>query len=125
MNNLCLVKSKIYFFNVDGLLLNEPTKIINEDNISHITLIPTDEGYFILGFLTQFCELNLILYELKLNSNLYTFKKKYQWNETLYLYPNKPDYNFTNKGLSCEYRSVNKHLMCFFIFYDGINYFLA
>ena len=70
---LCLIKSKIYLFSQNGILLNQANKIIDEDNISHITLIPILEDtnyniYFIISFFTQSNELKLILYTMKSSS---------------------------------------------------------
>ena len=137
---ICLINGKIFSYDPEGknLLLKTET-VINERNYYYPVLIPLtalNEGnnyHYIIAYffhISDSYKLKLILY------NINTFRKSNNFIKDLTLdkfEDNKfflsKDYNFLNKGLSCEYmqcedKNQYNYLVCFFFLWKvkNINY---
>ena len=127
---ICLINSKIYFFDYEGKLLKETEKIITEQEIYNPTLTPIlfdvyNFYYYIISYYSfnnNIYTLKFLYYKINLSdkTNIYITSYEIDKREVSILF-GKKIYNFQNKGLSCEYmQAENKdqdiYLVCFFIF---------
>ena len=129
---ICLIKSKIFLFDNTGNLLTKTSKAIVDSSYWHPTLAPTfvknNYYYFIVGYFIPSYKLKLINYRIHLSNH--AFEKvddNVDDDFESYWYSN---YDFRNKGLSCEYMLDDYayeyyFLICFFIIENGSNDELA
>ena len=124
----CIISDKIFIFDNEGnLLYKSDNKIINNSSPKYYTLSPIyikdNIYYYIIGFFDSNNYLNLFLYKFDIisKSNIKSISKKDEkFKKKNY------EYNFKNKGLSCEYmteynNSEKKVLVCFFLINSNNN----
>ena len=127
---LCLINSKIYFFNDQGENILITDELITDENISHITItligIIGNFYYYAIGYLlyeSSIYYIKLISYKIDLIEKtnnyidailMYKFTSSFWGNE----------HYFANNGLGCEYMEPEDndeklHLTCFFMIKKG------
>ena len=127
---ICLINSKIYFFDYEGKLLVETEKLITDANIYNPTLTPiifNEDNYYyyaIAYFINSSGSYKLKILYYKINittkSNHYIDQLTIDKREVSYVFFTDT-YYFQNQGLSCEYMEAENNqednfLVCFFIF---------
>ena len=122
---ICLIKSKIYFFDNKGNFLTKKENVIDV-NYYHPTLAPlfvkNNYYYFAVGYFIPTYKLKLIYYGINLqNYDLVMKDDNVDDDFESYYYRH---YDFLNKGLSCEYMLDDYaykyyFLICFLIIKDG------
>ena len=126
---ICLIRSKIYFFDNNGNFLAKTNNVILDANYFHPTLAPifvkNNNYYFVVGYFISSYKLKLILYRINLqNYDLVKVDDNVDDDFESYYYFH---YDFQNRGLSCEYMLDDYaykyyHLLCFLIMKeDGKN----
>ena len=123
---ICLINSKIYFFDELGTqLFFKSDNIFLDDEYYHPTLAPIfikdNNYYFVLGYFLSSNKLKLILFSINLST--YSSQKVAENIDDDFESYFHYHYNFQNKGLSCEYMIDNNEykyyfLICFFIIQD-------
>ena len=124
---ICLINLKIYFFDNEGVKLLETDKIINDTNISYLTLTPINLNeanfyYYVIGYFLyedSSYKLKLCSYKIDILQS-----KNIHINNILldeFLSSRGKYRKFANKGLACEYmqhknKIQDNFLVCFFIF---------
>ena len=125
---ICLIDSKIHFFDAEGNRLLKTDTITLDSTIYHPTLAPvyikSNYYYFIVGYLYQDNGLKFKLIYYKINLNEYSYSKITTYSDSEFTSYYLMDYNYRNKGLSCEYMVDNYdydtyYLVCFFIIEDS------
>ena len=123
---ICLIRSKIYFFDNNGNFLAKTNNVILDANYYHPTLAPVfvknNNYYFIVGYFIPSYKLKLILYQINLqNYALEKVDDNIDDDFESYFYRH---YDFQNRGLSCEYMLDDYayeyyYLLCFLIMKEG------
>ena len=122
---ICLINSKIYFFDKTGTKLLITEKVILDDIYYHPTLAPifnkSGYYYFVIGyFILDSGKYKLKLLYYKINLTDYSYSNFHTHIdddfESFYWFT----YKFKNKGLSCDYMVDDDnyddyYLLCFFI----------
>ena len=127
---ICLINSKVYFFDKDGNKLNIANSVIQDSTFYYPTLAPifvkNNNYYYVIGYFipngSNF-KLKLILYEQTLSGD-YSYKAVKSHTDSNFESYWNSDYDFRKKGLSCEYmvddyKYEYYYLLCFFIIKDS------
>ena len=135
---ISLINYKIYFFDIDGNLLYNSTRLVNDLSPSYLSLTPIgiDSNciYFILSYFDSNIKLRILYYEYstinrKISSISNITEDNFKERVCKFFscsYDQSTYYNFKNQGLSCVYLKdyyYNEYyyLVCFFIF-QGTNF---
>ena len=131
---ICLINSKIYFFDAEGNWLLKTDTITLDSTIYHPTLAPvyikSNYYYFIVGYLYQDNGLKFRLIYYKINLNEYSYSKITKYSDSRFTASILSHYKYRNKGLSCEFMVDNQDydtyfLVCFFIIEESSHDTLA
>ena len=112
---ICLVNSKIYFFDSENNSLNKFLDLKNDENINNpsITLIDSDNTnffYYVIEYIfneDNTNKLKLLYYKIK-------YQDKSNINVGNEILDDCDGYNLENKGVSCEYMQTNNDIELFY-----------
>ena len=119
---ISLINYQIYFFDTDGNLLYNSTRLINDFSPSYISLTPIGTKnnfiYFTISYFDLNIKLRILYYQYSINNR----KESVISNITEDKFKERSYYfNFKNQGLSCTYMkdyyyNDYYYLVCFFVF---------
>ena len=126
-----LINYKIFFFDIEGNLLNKSDNKLIQENPDYCTLsifnINNNLYYYIIGYFnsTNYLKLLYYRYDYSNNKNIYITTKIDRQYKDYIDSNNYYSYNFVNKGLGCEYLygydDSDECLVCFFVILDDNN----